>query len=298
MAGKKGAGSERSKASKTKKKATGGGARGASRGGRKVSSRSAKSRTVAGGAKKPAGKAGRKKATKKSTKKAVGSVARKAAAARPAKGGGVKRTNAKAATSNPEGNLVVGGISSEAVYKSTGKHWAEWLSILDAVHATSMSHGEIAEHLQSAHGVSDWWGQMLTVGYEQARGMRQKHEKPGGFEVSASKTVSASVDRAFAAFEDPSVRQQWLADPGFSVRVATASKSMRADWVDGRSRISVNWYARGEGRSQVVVQHIKLENGDEAEAKKAYWIEQLGKLEQLFAAPLSVPEQVATSQLF
>lgn len=30
-------------------------------------------------------------------------------------------------------------------------------------------------------GMSDWWCQMVAVAYERARGLRENHEKPGGW---------------------------------------------------------------------------------------------------------------------
>lgn len=52
----------------------------------------------------------------------------------------------------------------------------------------STEHKDIALWLRENHIESGWWSQMVTVGYEQARGLRQKHEKPTGFDVGRSKT--------------------------------------------------------------------------------------------------------------
>jgi hypothetical protein len=40
------------------------------------------------------------------------------------------------------------------------------------------------------------------VAYEQVRGLREKHEKPGGFEISRSRTIAAGVAAAFEAWSD------------------------------------------------------------------------------------------------
>ncbi len=226
---------------------------------------------------RPSSKSTRKKATRSTGARVT--VAKKPAARRAA--AGATRPKAAARVSGA-GFAEVGGIGTDAVKKATGKGWAEWIALLDAANATSMSHKEIAAYLAANTTIGDWWAQMVTVGYEQARGMREKHQKPDGYEISVSKTLDVPVDRAFAAFEDAALRAAWLADPSFSIRVATPSKSMRADWVDGRTRFNVNWYAKGAGRSQVVVQHVKLKDAAAAEKMKAYWAKQLDSLRRHF----------------
>ena len=56
-----------------------------------------------------------------------------------------------------------------------------------------MSHKEIAVYISEKEGCPSWWCQMVTVGYEQERGLREKHQKPDGYSVSASKTVAVPV---------------------------------------------------------------------------------------------------------
>jgi hypothetical protein len=38
-----------------------------------------------------------------------------------------------------------------------------------------MPHKQIAEYLYEKHGLSGWWSQVVTVVYEQERGLREKH---------------------------------------------------------------------------------------------------------------------------
>ena len=122
---------------------------------------------------------------------------------------------------------------------------------------------------------------MVTVGYEQARGLRQKHEKPNGYEISGSKTIEVPVTKAFAAWEDEKLRRKWLKDAGFTIRKATPQKSMRITWVDGKTSVEVNFYAKGEAKSQVAVQHSKLADARQAKRMKKYWGEQLEKLKEV-----------------
>jgi hypothetical protein len=66
-------------------------------------------------------------------------------------------------------------ISSEAVKAKTGKDWPEWFAILDAADAQKMSHKEIVALLAEKYQVGSWWQQMVTVTYEQGRGLRDRH---------------------------------------------------------------------------------------------------------------------------
>jgi uncharacterized protein YndB with AHSA1/START domain len=172
------------------------------------------------------------------------------------------------------------GISSAAVEKATGKTWTQWLRVLDKAGAGSMPHKEIALYLAERHGVGDWWSQMVTVGYEQARGLRQKHQKPDGFEVSSSKTVNAPVADLFAAFQDPRRRVKWLSGATLEIRKATPAKSLRITWdpAGAASTISADFYVKGPGKSSVSLSHGKLASAAEARRMKAFWAARLAAL--------------------
>src|SRR3984893_17776971 len=90
-------------------------------------------------------------------------------------------------------------MRDESVESKTGKTWRCACEPVHAAGAKMMSHQEIAAHLSEKHGVRPWWTQMIAVTYEQARGLRDKHEKPEGYEISVSRTVAAPVGKAFKA---------------------------------------------------------------------------------------------------
>lgn len=170
-----------------------------------------------------------------------------------------------------------GGISSSAVKKATGRTWAEWLALLDQAGARKLPHREIAQLLARKHRLADWWSQMVTVGYEQARGLRVKHQKADGFEISITKTIIAPVDRAFAAWKDPVLREQWLPRTPLTIRKATPHKSIRILWADETS-VGVNFWPKGPLKCSVVPQHGKLTTPEAAEKMKAYWTSKLEAL--------------------
>jgi uncharacterized protein YndB with AHSA1/START domain len=175
----------------------------------------------------------------------------------------------------------IAGIGSEAVRQATGRGWQEWLAILDEAGARAMDHPTIARLLNEAYKVPGWWAQMVTVGYEQARGMREKHETSRGFEAGRSKTIAASPEDVFAAWKDGRRRARWLADPDVTIRTAMPGKSLRITWIDGKSSVDVGLFPRGESKTQVQVQHARLANAREVERKKAYWGDQLERLKEL-----------------
>jgi len=175
-----------------------------------------------------------------------------------------------------------GGIGAEAVRKATGHDWAHWLGVLDEAGAKNMNHQQIVAALtQRAPDMKGWWLQMVTVGYEQARGLRKKHEKPRGFEITRSKTVAAPVSAAFEAWTNARVRRKWIGQEKIRIRTATPDKSLRVAWSDGVTDLDVNFYPRGPDKSQIVVQHKKLNSSRQVEQKKTFWSERLQRLKFL-----------------
>ena len=170
-----------------------------------------------------------------------------------------------------------GGISSAAVAKATGRTWTEWLALLDRAGARNLSHRAIVRLLQSRRELSDWWRQMVAVGYEQARGLRVEHPRADGFEISVSKTIAAPVDRAFAAFREAALREQWLPRLPLTVRKATPHKSIRIRWPDDTS-LSVNFWPKGPLKCQVVPEHGNLTTPESADRMKVFWTEKLEAL--------------------
>jgi len=169
-------------------------------------------------------------------------------------------------------------MSDEAVEAKTGKTWKQWFAILDKAGAKKMNHQEIAKYLNTEQGVGPWWQQMVAVTYEQARGLRKPHERPDGYQISVSRTVNVPIAKLYNAFANHKARKAWLAEDGLAVRKATANKSMRVTWNDVKTSLEINFYPKGEGKSQVVVQHSKLPNAKASATMKTYWTRALDRL--------------------
>jgi hypothetical protein len=217
-------------------------------------------------ARKPAAKRPRKRvATRKASPRTLRKAPRPAAA----------RPSARARA------LRLAGVGSEAVLKATGRAWEEWLNVLDRAGAKKMPHKDIALMLSRKFSVPDWWSQMLTVGYEQARGLRKVYQKADGFSAYASKTVSTQVSRLYAAWSDPALRSRWLPDAPIEVSRSTDGKSIRMRWTPGGSRIDVGFYAKGDEKSMVAIEHGKLADQGAVARQKAFWSAALARMKSL-----------------
>lgn len=168
-------------------------------------------------------------------------------------------------------------VSNEAVEKATGRNWAQWCEALDGAGAQGMAHSDIARLVFERFRVGPWWSQMVTVGYEQMRGMRVKHQRPDGFSVSATKTLAAHPERVYAAWNVDAERSRWLGS-SLKVRSATPPKSIRLAGSDGVSLVTVMLYPKGK-KTQVSVQHDKLKDSAEAARMKTYWATALDRLD-------------------
>lgn len=173
------------------------------------------------------------------------------------------------------------GMSDASVSRQTGRTWHEWVLALDAVQAHEKPHREIAAYVSSL-GTPDWWSQMVTVGYERIRGLRQRAQRrDGGFEASKSRTFNVPLERLFEAFADDAVRRQWL-DVDVTIRSAAAGKRMRLAWPDGTS-VQLNFTAKNSTKSTVAVQHEKLRDAAAVDAMKKAWSDSFDRLRELLA---------------
>lgn len=184
------------------------------------------------------------------------------------------------ATASAKATRKSATISDESVLAKTGKTWSQWFAILDEAGCARMNHKEIVAILDQRHRLDGWWCQMVTVTYEQARGLRDKHQKPDGYAISVTRVIHAPTASLFKAWSDKRTRRRWL-DAEMLIRRATENKSLRITWEDGKTNVVVNLYDKGAGKSQVAVQHEKLASANEAARMKAYWSDALDRLKKI-----------------
>lgn len=195
------------------------------------------------------------------------------------KKGGKTTTNGKAPPALPRGDLgVLAGMSDAAVAKKTGRTWKEWVSVLDRDGAAALPHGKIALLLHEHHSVPDWWAQMVTVGYERIRGLREKGQRRDGtFEVSKSKTYPVPIADLWKAFMRC---KEWLEGETLRMSKATKHKTMRMKWSDG-TPVEAYFIEKGPAKSLLALQHRKLTSRAEAARLRTYWSERLAAIGDL-----------------
>ena len=184
--------------------------------------------------------------------------------------------------SEPSSNYAqVAGLSDASVNKRTGRTWAQWVRLLDGAQAAEKPHREIAEYVSSL-GTPDWWSQMVTVGYERIRGLRDRGQRRGGgYEATKSRTFDVPVEKLFNAFANARIRRRWL-PARIAVRSATPRKSMRITWEDD-SVVVLGFTSKGRAKSAVAIAHQKLPDRTTADAMKKEWSERFDRLGQLLS---------------
>jgi|SRR5690606_5595702 len=167
-------------------------------------------------------------------------------------------------------------IGADKVARATGRPREEWFAALDAAGADEWAHQQIAAWLVSEHGVDGWWAQSLTVGYEQARGMRQPGQRPDGtFDANVSRRVGLPAEEVFAHLAEDTLRAAWL--PGWQLASASPPKRARLMDDDG-ARVAVELTPTAAGKVRVAVQHGRLPDPAAVAASKDFWRAALGRL--------------------
>lgn len=171
-------------------------------------------------------------------------------------------------------------ITDKLVVAKTGKTMEEWFLLLDKKGASKMSHPDIFNLVNSIEGLAplgEWNHNLMTTSYEWSRGLKERGQKGKEFEISVSKTVNVPLPLLYSYFTDDSLRKKWLKEK-IVIRKATENRSARITWSDAVTSLSVDFYAKGEAKAQVVVQHQKIQQSAMASEMKAFWGAKLDEL--------------------
>jgi len=231
----------------------------------------------------------RKTSRRVSRKTAAGKPAAtaKRAAAKPApsrkKTASAKRTaNPRRASASPKLDASLFPVGDDALRGATGRSWQEWLGLLDkaGAGAGSLDHQQIHDlAMQWVPGADRWWGQMVSTGYERARGLHEKAQaRAGRFKASISKTLPVPLFAAFAAWADQSLRRGWLDAADLDFTRLNAGRNIRARWPDG-SVLDIRFDSTSPDQCEIVVDATKLADAGAAERAKAFWQEQFERLQ-------------------
>jgi hypothetical protein len=167
-------------------------------------------------------------------------------------------------------------MTDAAVKARTGKDWDYWFAALDKAGAAKRDHKAIVKILYTKLNVGPWWGQMIAVSYERARGIRAVNQRRSGeFAVNVSRTVDAKLSKLFAAATTG--RAKWFPKGAFEETSLTKDKYWRGKWKK-EGRLEIGFLSKGAGKSQITVQSNKLPDAAAVETERTAWKKALERL--------------------
>ena len=99
----------------------------------------------------------------------------------------------------------------------------------------------------------------------------------GDFSVSVSKVMPVDLPVLFARATGDA--KTWFPKGSFAESSKTMDKYFRGAWGKNGARLEINFYAKGPGKSQIVVQVNKLDGNEAVEQERAAWKNAMAKLE-------------------
>lgn len=204
---------------------------------------------------------------------------------------------AAAAAAKPVAKSAAKPVVSDAVVlEKTGHRLDHWFEVLDRFGAATKGYTASARHLNREHKVQAWYSQAITLSYQRAHGLRAVNQAfDGGFQVSVSRVVPASVDEIIEVLGNKRRRTAWLksADSELAAALNAAftgpvpqrvtrkddlNAMLRFRWA--RSRVELYITGKPRGGASVVAWNTKLEGSAEVETRRAKWRAALDSLKQ------------------
>jgi len=168
-------------------------------------------------------------------------------------------------------------MTDAAIKARTGKDWMAWFTALDKAGAAKRDHKAIVA-LARKMGSGRWYGQMVAVSYERARGIRAMNQKcDGEFSVSVTRVMGVPLrDLYAAATANPAA---WFPKGKFEETSTTQDKHWRGKWKSGR--LEVGFYAKGATKAQIALQSNKLASEAMVEKERALWKKAIDRLQAI-----------------
>jgi hypothetical protein len=172
-------------------------------------------------------------------------------------------------------------MTDAGIRAKTGHDWGWWFAALDKAGAAKLDHKGITTLLAKNWKPGSWWGQMIAVSYERARGIRAMNQKcDGEFSVGVTKVFPVPLAKLYAVTADPKLWPKWMPKGAFEETSRTKDKYLRAKWKKD-ARIAVNFYAKGADKAQIAFDIGKLSGLEAVERERAAWKTAVEKLELL-----------------
>lgn len=198
---------------------------------------------------------------------------------------------------------TVGKVTTQSVFKHTGKHWEEWIRLLDKKGARSWTYQEIVAFLQKVHKLSPWWQQGVALGFEIATGRRRMgQDAKGNYMVTATKSLPVSAPKAWKFLMSKAGIRIWLnplsplsirpqtsfeTEGGYfgEVRTVSSNRRVRMYWQDPlwekHTVVELLLVSRPKSKSILVFNHTGIKEVKTQALLRALWKQ---VVEQIFEA--------------
>jgi uncharacterized protein YndB with AHSA1/START domain len=194
----------------------------------------------------------------------------------------------------------VGKIPTESVFKHTGKHWKEWVLLLEKRGARQWTYQELVAFLKKTHKLTPWWQQSVALGFEIATGKRQPgQDAKGRYGLTATKTLPWSTSRVWNFLISQPGVETWLqplspvnirpktpfeTKTGFfgEIRTVTPRRRIRLHWQDPHwekhTAVEIVLVTHPQ-KTILVINHTALPTPQTQSSLRIYWKQTLTSLD-------------------
>ncbi len=166
----------------------------------------------------------------------------------------------------------------QPIERATNRSWDSWLSFLDTIRATDLSHRDIAGkvfgELEGSMDQAAWWSQFITVAYEHHIGRRIPGQRSDGtFQLNLSRSTSLGYEDLMARWAEfaaghREVQSLVAGEPRISGTDRRITWRVKAR--DGSS-IVVTSEPKRNGAASIVVTQMGLPTPEEKDAVRERW---------------------------
>ena len=196
-------------------------------------------------------------------------------------------------------------LTDEACREATGRTFSQWYEWIASNAGSKTGRRDLYVKLCHELKVPNWWATTIAVEYERHRDLKKKDGFYEGYGICATKTISAPAERLYGAWASAAELARWFGagtqadvvdggaysnkdgDRGRFLRVRPG-KDLRLSWenpaLSSATLVDVVFSDKGGGKSNVMVNHTRIQTRPEADGLRAAWNEALEKLKKLLEA--------------
>jgi uncharacterized protein YndB with AHSA1/START domain len=189
-------------------------------------------------------------------------------------------------------------VTNAGAKTATGKTLDQWFKELDAWDGLKKGRRATVNHLYDQK-VELWWCTTIAVEYEKHHDVRKKDGLHEGYFICSTKTIAAPVEEVFAAWSNSEALGKWFGkatkadvkdggryenkdgDKGAFLRIRK-NKDIRLTFENAAfsapSQVDAQFQDKGKGKTQLMVNHTRIQTRAEADGLRAAWAEALDQL--------------------